>query len=128
MGASASPRILGLPRCAGAAEHSRPWPETVLRTRTAAAARGPEANVRCEAEMFSSPRMAAGSHDAVLICSVHAGRALSHHGLAVVRALTVGILSLFKTWGRQLCHEAALAARAVAAIECMPRPPSETLR
>ena len=84
--------------------------------------------MRCEAEMFSSPIMAAGSQEAILICSVHAGRALSHHGLAVVRAPTVGTLSLFKTCGRQLCHEAALAAGAVAAIECIPRPPSETLR
>ena len=84
--------------------------------------------MRCEAEMFSSPMMAAGSHDAILICSVHAGRALSHHGLDVVRALTVGRSSLFKMWGRQLCHDAALAAGAVAEIECMPRPPSETLR
>ncbi len=127
-GANNQPEEPRPPALRRAAAQGRPKPETVLRTRMAAAARGAEANVRCEAEMFSSPMMAAGSHDAVLDCSVHAGRALSHHGLAVVRAPTVGTLSLLKTWGRQLCHEAALAAGAVAAVECIPRPPSETLR
>ena len=78
--------------------------------------------------MSGSPTTAAGSPEATWIWRVQAGREAAHQGLAVVRELTVGNSILFRMGGMQLCHDAALAAGAVAATECMPRPPSETLR
>ena len=101
---------------------------TVARTLSAAAARGAEANMRCEAEVSASPTIKAGLPVATLIFSEAPGRALAHHGLAVMRAPTVGISSRRRMCGMHLCHEAALAAGAVALTECMPRPPSENLR
>ena len=127
-GGESQPAEPGPPELLRAAEEARPLRVTRFLTETAAAARGAEARVRCEAEMSESPMTAAGSPEAILIWSVQAGRALEHQGLAVVRALTVGNSSLLRMWGIHLCQEAALAAGAVAEIECMPRPPSETLR
>ena len=84
--------------------------------------------MRCEAEISASPTSEAGSPEAAQICSVAAGKAWAHRGLAVIRAPTVGNSSLRRMCGRHLCHEAALAAGAVDLTECIPRPPSETLR
>ena len=98
-GGKSHPAEPGPPELRRAAEAARPPMATRFLTETAAAARGAEANVRCEAEMSESPMTAAGSPEAILIWSVQAGRALAHHGLAVVRALTVGSSSLLRMWG-----------------------------
>ena len=95
-GGESHPAEPGPPALRRAAEARAPPLATRVLTWIAAAARGAEANVRCDAEMSASPTTAAGSHEAIRICSVHAGRAWAHHGLAVVRALTVGSSSLLR--------------------------------
>ena len=127
-GGSSHPAEPGPPALRKAACAFRPVVAIRARAFTVAAARGAEAKVRCETEMSGSPTIAAGSPEASWIWRVHAGKEAAHQGLAVVRALTVGNSILFRMCGMQLCHDAALAAGAVAATECMPRPPPETLR
>ncbi len=67
---------------------------------TAAAARGAEAKVRCEAEMSGSPTTAAGSPEASWIWRVQIGREAARQGLASAYAREDGSAGSFRALAR----------------------------